>query len=102
MDVGSEAYRRFLNGDKRAMAELITEYRDGLILYLHTIVDNISLAEELAEETFVKLGTRRSKDKGNGSFKTWLYTIARNMAIDCLRRQSKNAYRRQLPNPRRH
>ena len=49
MDVGSEAYRRFLNGDKRAMAELITEYRDGLILYLHTIVDNISLAEELAE-----------------------------------------------------
>ena len=91
MDSGSEAYKRFLGGDKNAMAELIREYRDGLIMYLNTIVRDISLAEELAEETFVKLGTRRPKDKGSGSFKTWLYTIGRNMAIDCLRRQSKNA-----------
>ncbi len=90
MDVGSETYKRFLNGDKSAMAELIRNYRDGLILYLNTVTGNIGLAEELAEDTFVKLGTRRPKDKGSGSFKTWLYTIARNMAIDCLRRQSKN------------
>lgn len=92
MDVGSETYKRFLNGDKSAMAELIRNYRDGLILYLNTVTGNIGLAEELAEETFVKLGTRRPKDKGSGSFKTWLYTIARNLAIDCLRRQSKNAH----------
>lgn len=92
MDVGKEAYKRYLNGDKSAMAELIRNYRDGLILYLNTVTGNIGLAEELAEETFVKLGTRRPKDKGSGSFKTWLYTIGRNMAIDCLRRQSKNAH----------
>ena len=92
MDSGSEAYKRFLSGDKNAMAELIENYRDGLIMYLNSIVGNISLAEELAEDTFVRLGTRRPKDKGSGSFKTWLYTIGRNIAIDCMRRQSKNSH----------
>lgn len=92
MDVGKEAYKRFLNGDKSAMAELIRNYRDGLILYLNTVTGDIGLAEELAEETFVRLGTRRPKDKGGSSFKTWLYTIARNLAIDCLRRRSKTTH----------
>lgn len=87
MDKGSEAYKRYLNGDRNAMAEIITEYRDGLIMYLNTVLRDIGLAEDAAEETFIRLGTRRPKDKGKGSFKTWLYTIGRNIAIDCLRRQ---------------
>ena len=34
--------------------------------------------------------TKKPKDKGKGSFKTWLYTIGRNVAIDYLRKQSKH------------
>ena len=35
------------------------------------------------------LGIKKPKDKGKGSFKTWLYTIGRNVAVDYLRRNSK-------------
>ncbi len=72
------------------LAEIIREYKDGLIFYLNSIVNNIRLAEELAEDTFVLLGVKKPKDKGKGSFKTWLYTIGRNVAIDQLRKMKNN------------
>lgn len=90
MDSGSLNYRRFReHGDEDGLAEIIKDYKDGLMLYLNSIVGNIRIAEELAEDTFVLLGTKKPRDKGKGSFKTWLYTIGRNIAIDYLRRNSK-------------
>ncbi len=92
MDNGASSYRRFReDGDESGLVEIIRDYKDGLILYLNSFVGNIHTAEELAEDTFVLLGTRKPKDKGKGSFKTWLYTIGRNVAIDYLRRSSKHA-----------
>ena len=90
MDNGASSYRRFRDeGDERGLAEIIREYRDGLIFYLNSFVCNIHIAEELAEDTFVLLGTKKPKDKGTGSFKTWLYTIGRNIAINYLKRNRK-------------
>ena len=90
MDNGASSYRRFLEtGDESGLIEIIRDYKDGLILYLNSFVNNIHTAEELAEDTFVLLGVKRPRDKAKGSFKTWLYTIGRNVAIDYLRRNSK-------------
>lgn len=90
MDNGASSYRRFRdNGDESGLVEIIRDYKDGLIFYLNSFVNNILIAEELAEDTFVRLGTKKPKDTGKGSFKTWLYTIGRNVAIDYLRRHSK-------------
>ena len=90
MDNGASSYRRFReNGDENGLVEIIRDYKDGLILYLTSIVGNIRTAEELAEDTFVLLGVKKPKDKGRGSFRTWLYTIGRNVAIDHLRRSGK-------------
>ena len=90
MDSGTFNYRRFRDGgDENGLVEIIREYKDGLIFYLNSIVGNIHTAEELAEDTFVLLGTKKPRDKGTGSFKTWLYTIGRNIAIDSLRRRRK-------------
>ena len=90
MDNGASSYRRFReDGDENGLAEIIREYRDGLIFYLSGFVNNFHTAEELAEETFVFLGTKKPRDKGKGSFKTWLYTIARNRAINYLRKNSR-------------
>ena len=87
MDSGSRNYRRFRDdGDEGGLVEIIREYKDGLIFYLNSIVGNIHTAEDLAEDTFVLLGTKKPRDKGKGSFKTWLYTIGRNIAIDNVRR----------------
>ena len=94
MDNGASSYRRFRDtGDEGALIEIIRDYKDGLILYLSSIVGDIQTAEELAEDTFVLLGTKKPKDKGSGSFKTWLYTIGRNIAIDHLRRQKRRRSR---------
>ncbi len=90
MDNGASSYRRFREeADQSGLAEIIREYRDGLILYLNSFVGNIHTAEELAEDTFVLLGTKKPRDKGRGSFKTWLYTIGRNIAINYLKKNSK-------------
>lgn len=48
-------YYAFLDGETEGLSEIIRQYKDGLILYLNGIVQNVLIAEELAEETFVKL-----------------------------------------------
>ena len=90
MEQGTDNYRRFREeGDENALAEIIREYRDGLIFYLNSLVGSFRTAEELAEDTFVLLGTKKPRDKGTGSFKTWLYTIGRNLAINYLRKTAR-------------
>lgn len=90
MDIGSENYCRFLNGDNDGLREIIRIYKDGLTVYLNGFVHNISVAEELCEDTFVKLCIKKPKDGKKGSFKTWLYTIGRNTAVDYLRKNRKH------------
>lgn len=90
MDNGASSYRRFLDGDDNSLAEIIDEYYDGLVLYLNEYVSNLVIAEELAEDTFVKLVTKKPKFKGKSSFKTWVYAIGRNIAVDYIRYRGKD------------
>lgn len=92
MDNGASSYRRFLSGDESALTEIVSQYRPGLQNYINSIVNNFDVAEDLTEDTFVKLLVKKPKDKGEASFKTWLYTIGRNLAIDYLRKNPKGRY----------
>ncbi|MDE6780203.1 MAG: RNA polymerase sigma factor [Ruminococcus sp.] len=89
MDNGEISYSRFLDGDDEGMVEIIRDYKDGLILYLSGITGNIVMAEEVMEDTFFKLVTKKPRFSGRSSFKTWLYSIGRNAAIDSLRKRSR-------------
>ena len=91
MDQGLDSYRRFLQGDDSGLAEIIRAYKDGLILYLNGFVGDLTVAEELTEDTFVKLAIKRPHFSQRAAFKTWLYAIGRNVAIDHLRRGKKSA-----------
>lgn len=86
MDNGSEYYRRLVTGDKDALAPIVREYKDGLMLYLYRFTNDINTAEELTEDTFFRLYTKRPVYSGKSSFKTWLYSIGRNIAVDYLRK----------------
>ena len=89
MDNGASSYRRFLDGDDEGIVDIIKDYKDGLTLYLNGYVSNIFVAEELMEETFFKLMMKKPRFTGKYSFKTWLYTIGRNVAIDYVRHNEK-------------
>lgn len=86
MDKGELYYRRYLDGDDTALVDLICDYKDGIILYLCGITNSFSVAEELMEDTFFRLAAKKPRFSGRCSFKTWLFTIARNVAVDSLRK----------------
>lgn len=89
MDNGASSYRRFLDGDDKGIAEIVEDYKDGLILYLNGYVSNIYIAEELTEDTFFRLITKKPRYSGKSTFKSWLYAIGRNVAVDFIRHNSK-------------
>ena len=90
MDNGASSYRRFLEGDDRGLADLIEEYRMPLQLFLYSFIGNADTAEDAAIETFVKLATKRPGFNCKASFKTWLFRIGRNTAVDIIRKDRKN------------
>ncbi len=90
MDNGASSYRRFLDGDEQGFVEIIRDYKDGLIFYLNGFVCNLHTAEELTEDVFVKIVTKKPRFSGKSSFKTWLYAIGRNVALDYLKRRSRS------------
>ena len=89
MDNGACSYRRFLDGDDCGIAEIVKAYKDGLILYLNGYVKNIHIAEDLTEDTFFRLITKKPRFSGKSTFKSWLYAIGRNIAVDYVRRNSR-------------
>lgn len=86
MAVAEESYRRYLSGDDSALSDIVELYNKGLILFVYGIVGNIYNAEDIASDTFLDLILKKPVFKGESSFKTWLYKIARNKAIDFFRK----------------
>ncbi len=91
---GAEAYGRFLAGDDGGLEEVIEIYKDSLINFLTQYVRSYEIAEELTEETFITLYVRRPQFAESAKFRTWLYTIARNKALNYLR---SAAFRKSVP-----
>ena len=86
MGNGESSYHRFLNGDKSAFSEIIDIYRKNLIFFLNRYLNNLSLSEELAEDCFVELIVHPRRFNFKNSLKTYLFTIARNKAVDLIRK----------------
>ncbi|MBR6503259.1 MAG: RNA polymerase sigma factor [Clostridia bacterium] len=88
MENATTNYRTFLNGDDQGFTQIVEEYKNCLTLYINSYVSNIFIAEDLMEETFFKILIKKPKFNEKSSFKTWLYAIARNIALDYLRKNS--------------
>lgn len=93
MDDGTNSYRRFLQGNPNGLEEIVQLYNHSLIFFINGMVSNISAAEDLAAETFLELIIHKNRFRENASFKTWLFQIAHNNAIDYLRKQARHTQR---------
>ena len=92
MENGASSYLRFLNGDKSGFTDIVREYKDGLTLFINTFIRDIHLSEDAANEVFLRLYVKRPKYKSQFSFKTWLYTIGRNTAINYIKKYRNTVF----------
>ena len=87
---GEELYRRVVEGDRDALAGLIELYRASLTLFINGFVNDARDAEELAIDVFVALIKNQSRFQGESSFKTYLFSIGRNLALRHLKKSRKS------------
>ncbi len=78
-----EAYRE---GDEAAFPELLRRYQGPLFGYLMRMARNQEIAEDLFQETFLRVHEKAHTFRAGARFKSWLYTIATRIAIDHQRR----------------
>lgn len=77
-----------LGGDSAAFGQLFNRYRDAIYqLYVHRMGGNLDDADDLLQETFVKVYLNLHKYNSGYTFGQWIYTIARNTFIDYMRKR---------------
>ncbi len=89
--MGSEAStiaRGLRRRDPDLLDRLIEQYQHRLLRYLVYLSGNRELAEDLFQETWIRVLERGHQYDGRHEFSTWLYAVARNLTIDYLRRKS--------------
>jgi RNA polymerase sigma-70 factor, ECF subfamily len=77
---------RLRRGDLNALSELIARYQYRLYRYVLRIVDQPVEAEDLFQQTWLKVVEKIRSFDASRNFDAWLFTLARNLAIDHLRR----------------
>lgn len=83
--------RALQRGDTQAFDRLLERHLDSILRYLRRLSGSAADAEELSQETFMRLWTKaREFDPDKAQLTTWLHRIAHNLAIDRLRRQRPN------------
>jgi RNA polymerase sigma-70 factor (ECF subfamily) len=86
--------------DMELLADLVGRYQHRLVRYLLYLTGRREHAEDLAQETWIRVLQRGSQYNGRQQFDPWLFAIARNLAIDYLRKKRKAVQTASLPNDR--
>lgn len=79
----------FQEGDEFAFVSLYNRYRGGVYAFCVKMLFDRSLAQDVMQETFLRVYENRDRLANSSSFKSWLYTIARNQCLNQLRRTSR-------------
>ena len=82
-----ELIARFQEGDQQSYVELVNRYRDRLMNYVYRFVNDMEYAEDIVQDTFLKLYTHKHYYRKIAKFSTWIYTIAGNLAKTELRKK---------------
>ncbi len=80
---------QFQEGNIEAFNELVRRYKDKLLNYVYYYFNDLDTAEDIVQDTFVKLYTHKNSYKEVAKFSTWIYTIAGNLSKTELRKRKR-------------
>jgi RNA polymerase sigma-70 factor, ECF subfamily len=80
----------FLDGNKRGFDELVERYQNRLMNFVYRTTGDRERAEDLVQETFIRVYRHLHRFDQSKKFSTWVYTIASNLAKNELRNRSRN------------
>ena len=78
-------------GDKKAYEVLVLQYQDRLVYSVFKFLKDYELAQDIAQEAFVKAFKNIEKFRGDSSFYTWIYRIAINTAKNFLSSKARSS-----------
>ena len=84
-----ELIKQAQQGDRRAFGQLVRLHREGAVNVVYRMCGDADLAEEAAQEAFIRAWTNLPRYKPRSPFRNWLYRIATNVAVDALRSQKE-------------
>jgi len=84
-----ELIAQFQRGNENAYIELVNRYRDKLINFVFGFLGDAELAEDVVQDTMLKLYEKKHYYREIAKFSTWLYTIARNQANSEFRKRKR-------------
>ncbi len=85
-----ELIQRFEQGDVSAIQQLITRHKEKIFTYIMILVKDEHLAEDIFQDTFVKViqSLKKGAYQDKGKFPSWVARIAHNLAIDHFRKEN--------------
>ena len=83
---------RLAAGHDAALNDLMARHGQRLLAYLLRLVSNEAEADDLAQETFVRIFQNRARFRPSAKFSTWLFAIATNLARDRLRWRARHPH----------
>lgn len=78
-----------LSGNTNSFATLVDRYKDMVYTLAVKILNNKEEAEEIAQDTFIKIYNALNKFKGESKFSTWVYKVTYNTCLDALKKKKK-------------
>ena len=81
--------KKFQEGDVGAYNQIVFRFKDRLLNFIYRFVNDLDLAEDLVQDTLLKLYTHKDSYQEIAKFSTWLYTIAANLARTELRKKKR-------------
>jgi RNA polymerase sigma-70 factor (ECF subfamily) len=81
---------RVKQGDLAAFEELVNKYKQPITNLIHRTLSDATEAEDLAQNVFVQVFKSAHRYRVSAKFSTWLYTIARNLCLNEIRRRSRH------------
>jgi RNA polymerase sigma-70 factor (ECF subfamily) len=84
-----ELFERTSNGDEAAFVEIVERYKDYLYNFIRRIVSDSVEAEDLLQQTFLKVYRKSLDHTRIRNFSSWIFTVAANLARDELRRRAR-------------